>query len=421
MLTERRDDGLADRHRCHLHESGGGRPRPRVLLWVVKSRPGRRTGAVVRPPLRRRRERRGRRRCEFRPVGKSVVGRVAGEAAPACVRSDGTARPPSRTRALTSLFYPGRGGPVKPRGRVGGGEGRLSRTRAVLTLDRRRSPVRRFTLPPNLATMPPGAAYFVERGCCQDQSGSARDSSGPAPAGRGTAAADGVRPDPPGDHAMKNLLAFLGAAVLVFAGVGLYLNWFTSPAGRPRPATRPSTSTSTPTRSNRTRRRAARRSWRDREGAPGGREEGPGGTERRPKAIRRMGRRRRAAKGINNERRAGGVSPLMEGSACTFIRGLTPPARRAAYQRNVRLAAHSRLYGLGPVTGAPTQPPISARRNRTRRPPVKSSESSKLIGPLFRPRWFSGVLRCSSAWAGSRGSGRRRSRPGRAGSRGPRC
>ena len=25
---------------------------------------------------------------------------------------------------------------------------------------------------------------------------------------------------------MKNLLAFLGAAVLVFAGVGLYLNWF---------------------------------------------------------------------------------------------------------------------------------------------------------------------------------------------------
>ena len=25
---------------------------------------------------------------------------------------------------------------------------------------------------------------------------------------------------------MKNLLAFLGAAILVFAGVGLYLNWF---------------------------------------------------------------------------------------------------------------------------------------------------------------------------------------------------
>ena len=25
---------------------------------------------------------------------------------------------------------------------------------------------------------------------------------------------------------MKNLLAFLGAAVLVFVGVGLYLNWF---------------------------------------------------------------------------------------------------------------------------------------------------------------------------------------------------
>ncbi len=25
---------------------------------------------------------------------------------------------------------------------------------------------------------------------------------------------------------MKNLLAFLGAAVLVFAGVGFYLNWF---------------------------------------------------------------------------------------------------------------------------------------------------------------------------------------------------
>ncbi len=25
---------------------------------------------------------------------------------------------------------------------------------------------------------------------------------------------------------MKNLLAFLGAAVVVFAGVGLYLNWF---------------------------------------------------------------------------------------------------------------------------------------------------------------------------------------------------
>ncbi len=25
---------------------------------------------------------------------------------------------------------------------------------------------------------------------------------------------------------MKNLLAFLGAAVLVFAGVGVYLNWF---------------------------------------------------------------------------------------------------------------------------------------------------------------------------------------------------
>ena len=32
---------------------------------------------------------------------------------------------------------------------------------------------------------------------------------------------------------MKNLLAFLGAAVLVFVGVGVYLNWFHH---RPRPS-----------------------------------------------------------------------------------------------------------------------------------------------------------------------------------------
>ena len=34
---------------------------------------------------------------------------------------------------------------------------------------------------------------------------------------------------------MKNLLAFLGAAVVVFAGVGLYLNWFHVSRG-PAPA-----------------------------------------------------------------------------------------------------------------------------------------------------------------------------------------
>jgi hypothetical protein len=40
------------------------------------------------------------------------------------------------------------------------------------------------------------------------------------------AGVDESSPDPPGGKAMKNLLAFLAAAVLVFLGVGWYLDWF---------------------------------------------------------------------------------------------------------------------------------------------------------------------------------------------------
>ena len=129
LLAERREDGLADRHRCHLHEAA--RAAPGVLLWIVKfgpedrrvTGPGRRRWSAFAPPASG--EPGGRRGCEYRPIGKSVVGRA--RAVGPLWRSIRWGPPGPRPACghSLSLLYAGRRSLVKPRGRVGG-EGRLS-------------------------------------------------------------------------------------------------------------------------------------------------------------------------------------------------------------------------------------------------------------------------------------------------------